>query len=59
MVPNVHKSHKAYKAPGERGKGLWRWGKSEIIYPSLHCHHQNEPCIKMGNGESHSFLMFD
>ena len=25
--------------------------KSEIIYPSLHCHHQNDSCIKMGSDE--------
>ena len=35
------------------GKELWRWGKGEIIYLSLHCHHQNESCIKMGSDESH------
>ena len=23
------------------------------IYLSLHCHHQNDFCIKMGNDESH------
>ena len=28
-------------------------GKREIIYLSLHCHHQNDSCIKMGSGESH------
>ena len=33
--------------------GLWRWGKREIIYLSLHCHHQNDFCIKMGSDESH------
>ena len=22
-------------------------------YPSLHCHHQNDFCIKMGSDESH------
>ena len=28
---------------GEKGGagGVWRWGKREIIYLSLHCHHQN------------------
>ena len=26
--------------------------KREIIYLSLHCHHQNDSCIKMGNVES-------
>ena len=33
--------------------GLWRWGKMEIIYLSLHCHHQNDSCIMMGSDESH------
>ena len=28
-------------------------GGREIIYLSLHCHHQNDSCIKMGNDESH------
>ena len=26
--------------------GVWRWGEREIIYLSLHCHHQNDFCIK-------------
>ena len=25
----------------------------EIIYLSLHCHHQDDSCIKMGSDESH------
>ena len=25
----------------------------EIIYLSLHCHHQNDSCIKMGSDENH------
>ena len=25
----------------------------KIIYLSLHCHHQNDSCIKMGSDESH------
>ena len=25
----------------------------EIIYLSLHCHHQNDLCIKVGSDESH------
>ena len=29
------------------------WGKREIIYLSLHCHHQNDSCIKMSSDESH------
>ena len=36
---------------GEKGrKGVWRW---KIIYLSLHCHHQNDFCIKMDSSESH------
>ena len=39
---------------GEKeGKGVWRLGKREIIYLSLHCHHQNDSCIKVGSEESH------
>ena len=39
---------------GEKGgKGVWRWGKRKIICLSLHCHHQNDSCIKMGSDESH------
>ena len=39
---------------GEKGgKGVWSWGKREIIYLSLHCHHQNDSCIKMGSDENH------
>ena len=32
---------------------MWRWGMREIIYLSLHCHHQNDSCIKVGSDESH------
>ena len=28
-------------------------GGGEIIYISLHGHHQNDSCIKMGSNESH------
>ena len=28
-------------------------GKREIIYLSLHCHHQNDFRIKMGSDDSH------
>ena len=39
---------------GEKGgKGVWRWGERENIFLSLHCHHQNDFCIKMGSDESH------
>ena len=40
---------------GEKGLGwgkVWGWER-EIIYLSLHCHHQNDSCIKMGSDESH------
>ena len=50
MVLNVHRNHKAYYG---RGDGGMEWGKREIIYLSLHCHHQNDSCIKVGSGESH------
>ena len=30
-----------------------RWGKREIIYMLLHCHHQNVSCIKTGSDEIH------
>ena len=36
---------------GGGGLGVWRWGK-KILYLSLHCHHQNDSCIKMGSDES-------
>ena len=29
------------------------WGNREIINLSLHCHHQNDFCIKTGIIESH------
>ena len=39
----------ASMATGERGGGIER----EIIYLSLHCHHQDDSCIKVGSDESH------
>ena len=33
--------------------GMEVGGKREIIYLSLHCHHQNVSCINMGSDESH------
>ena len=36
------------------GDGVWtEVGKREIIYLSLHCHHQNDFSIKVGSNESH------
>ena len=37
---------------GLEGVYLWKRGK-EIIYLSLHCHHQNDFCIRMGSDKSH------
>ena len=54
MVLNVHRKHKAYQGRGEGGMEVCVvGGGGEIIYLSLHCHHQNYFCIKMGNDESH------
>ena len=52
MVLNVYINHKAIRNGEKGGTGVWRWGKRETIYLSLHCHHQNDSCIKMGSGES-------
>ena len=32
---------------------VWGLGRRKIIYLSLHCHHQNDSCIKMGSDKSH------
>ena len=37
---------------GGGGDEVW-WGKREIIYLPLHCHHQNDSSIKVGSDESH------
>ena len=47
------KSTETTKLIRDEEKGVWRWGKREITYLSLHCHHQNDSCIKMGSDESH------
>ena len=48
---------------GRRGRGYGGGGRlRESIYLSLHCHHQNDSCIKMGSDESHfnvSFIVRD
>ena len=33
-------------------------GKREIIYLSLHCHHQNDSCINTGSDKSHFNVSF-
>ena len=35
------------------GRGRGGGGEREIICLLLHCHHQNNSCIKMGSYESH------
>ena len=52
MVLNVHINHKAYYGWGEGGMEVGEEGYY-IIYLSLHCHHQNDSCIKMSSDESH------
>ena len=47
MVFNVHR--KPWGLLGTGGGG----GGGVIIYLSLHCHHQNDSCIKMGSDENH------
>ena len=33
----------------EREGGGWGGGERKIIYVSLHCHHRNNVCIKVGS----------
>ena len=40
------------------GGGGGGGGGGEGIYLSLHCHHQNGSCIKMGSDENHFNLIF-
>ena len=35
------------------GGGGGEWVVMEIIYLSLHCHHHNDSCNKMGSDKSH------
>ena len=58
MVLNFHRNHKLIRdgEKGEVGMEVWGGGGVEIIYLSLHCHHQNDSCIKMGSDESHFYV---
>ena len=47
MVLNVHRNHKAYYG---RGDFIMEVGE-EGDY--IHCHHQNDFCIKIGSDKSH------
>ena len=58
MVLNVHRKAQGLLGTGRRGVGATgRWGggvrEGYYIFLSLHCHHQNDFCIKMGSDESH------
>ena len=55
MVLNVHKNHKdLIIRDGEKGRHrVWRRREREIIDLSLHCHHRNDFCIKLGSDEGH------
>ena len=35
------------------GGGMEVGGEGDYIHLSLHCHHQNDSCIKVGSDESH------
>ena len=62
MVLNVHRNHKSYYGRGEEGEEGTEVGERESIYLQLHCHRQNDSCIKMGSDESHfnvSFIVRD
>ena len=38
---------------GEKGGKGYGGVEREIIYLSLHCHHQNDFCIRVGSDERH------
>ena len=56
MVLIVHKNRTAYWGRGEEEREYGGGGGGErerLLYLSLHCHHQNDSCIKIGSDESH------
>ena len=46
MLLNVHKKPQGLLGTGRREGGGMEVGEREIIYISLHCHHQNDFCIR-------------
>ena len=56
MVLNVHRNPHGLLGTGRRGGGGREYGgrvEREIMYLSVHFHHQNDFGIKMGSDESH------
>ena len=55
MLLYVHRNRRLIRdgEGGRGGGGMEVGGEREIIYLSLHCHHQNDFCIEMGSDESH------
>ena len=58
MLLNVHRNHKDYQGRVEGGKGVSGGGGEVVgrevtVYLSLHCHHPNDFCVKVGSDESH------
>ena len=49
LISDGKKGGRGFGGGGRGGGGRER----EIIYLSLHCHHQNDSCIKMDSDESH------
>ena len=55
MVLSFHRNQRLIRdgEKGGRGYGGVCVGGGGIIYLSLHCHHQNDFCIKVGSDGSH------
>ena len=54
MVLNVHRNRTSLLGTGRTGEGGYGGrGRGRLLYPSLHCHHRNDSCIKMGRDQSH------
>ena len=49
----VHSNLRLFGDGEKGGSGYGGGGERDIIYLSLHCHHQNDSCIKVGSDESH------
>ena len=49
---SVSVSHRWSARPARR-RGMEVGGEGDFIYLSLHCHHQNDFCIRVGSDESH------